>query len=361
MNRLDIDRDTLDSAGDSLSTRYPGTAHWVRAIEDKERKIDALYTQLYIGLRRWILINELSLLPFNKHNCHAMLNTLYPPVVSTPPTSRLTSSILRAQRDGFFKYIQSVEKSGPRILATLMLQGKAAGDDNGWIAVTRTLGLYLQIANSMISECVEITDVQSVSPRKDRDSKGSSRNSKTSSRDSKSAGTDAKGPREPRKVDSGVSFNVSEGVSWRSNSIAEPVSPSKSARPETARPETARPATAKRDPARPNTPAGSVKSTATARPRTTSGAKHGTTLERIARGLKTIGRGKTEVTEMIPDNISPPLPEKSKTLRKMRSLGNIDAHNSSKGDVSLLRNQQRKYEAGVVSAQKYGVKQSHEI
>ena len=336
MIRLNIHRETLDSADELLSSQYPGVAEWVRATEVQERKIDALYTQLYIGLRRWILINELSLLPFNKHNCVAMLNTLYPPGMTTPPTSKLTTSILRNQRDGFFKYIQSVERSGPRILGTLMQQGKAPSDDNGWIAVTRTLGLYLQLANSMINEVLEITNVQSVAPRADRDSKGSSRSSKDAKADIKPA-------REPRKVDSGVSFNVSSGVSSRSNSIAEPASPTENARAETAREETPRPSTAKRDPPRPKTPAGSVMSTATTRPRATSSSKHGTTLERIARGLKTIGRGRTEVTEMIPDNDPPPQPAKSNTLRKMRSLGNIDMHNGSKGDVSSLRNQQLKY------------------
>ena len=352
MNRLDIDRNTLDSAKDSRLSKDPSIVQWVQSIEDKERKIDALYTQLYIGLRRWILINELSLLPFNRHNCHAMLNTLYPPAnTSPPPTTKLTHSILKNQRDGFFKYIQSVEKSGPRILGTLMQQGKATDEDNGWPAVTRTIGLYLQLANSMIYECIEVVAPQSVASPKDRSSKGSSR----TSGETKDSNSGYKPTREPRKVDSGVSFNMSEAVSSRSNSIAEPASPS-----EIVRPETARPLTAKRDPPRPRTPAESVRSTATARPRTNSSARHGTTLERIARGLKTIGRNRTEVTEMILDDTASMAPEKSR-LRKMRSLGNLDAHAASKGDLTSMKMPDRKYEAGILSAQKYGTKQSHEI
>ena len=329
MNRLDIDRDILDSDADLLSSRFPRVVQWVKSIEEKERKIDALYTQLYIGLRRWILINELSLLPFNKHNSVAMLNTLYPPVTSAQPTSKLTPAILRNQRDGYFKYIQSVEKSGPRILGTLMQQGKGFGDENGWSAVTRTLGMYLQLANSIINDCTQVVDLQSVSPRKNSDTTTT---------------------RQPRKVDSGVSFNVSEGASSRSNSIVEPNSPT--------------------EPARPKTPSG-IRFPESTRPNTPSGGKHGTALERIARGLKTIGRSRT-VTEMIIDDATPPAaPEKPKMIRKMKSMGAIEGRNGSKSDVSSstapafdadeMRRQRMKFEAGVVSAQKYGGNQSHEI
>ncbi|KAK3703083.1 hypothetical protein LTR37_014694 [Vermiconidia calcicola] len=293
--RLDIDRETLNSEEDQLSSRYPGIAKWVQSIEEKERKIDALYTQLYIGLRRWILINELSLTPFNKHNCVAMLNTLYPPVISSQPTTKLTREILKNQRDGFFKYIQSVEKNGSQVLRNLMQQGKAPADANGWGAVTRTLGLYLQLANSMISECSEITDVQHVSPRQSSGSKPS---------------------KQPRKADS------------------EPNSPT--------------------EPPRPKTP---------------SGGKHSTALEKLARGLKTIGRNRTDATEMIPDNTPPQPPSpKAKGLRKMRSMGALEGRKASKIDVSAasfdseeMRRHRLKYEAGAHAARKLGKSTSHEI
>ena len=53
-----------------------------------------------------------------------------------------------------------------------MQQGKAVCDDNGWIAVTRTLGMYLQLTNSIINECAEVTDAQSVPLRKNSNLKG---------------------------------------------------------------------------------------------------------------------------------------------------------------------------------------------
>lgn len=200
-----------------------------------------------------------------------------------------------------------------------MQQGKAIGDDNGWIAVTRTLGMYLQIANSMINECADISDIQDVSPRKNRDSGRSARS----------------------KVDSGVSFSGSERrPSTKASSIDEPVSP-----------------------------------TELSRPKTPSNGRGGTALEKIARGLKTIGRNRTDATEMLPQEDMPPaVPEKSRTLRKMRSLGAISDRNGSKislsglhssqtqnFDVGAMRQQRMKYEAGIVTQQKNGTRQSHEV
>lgn len=323
MYRLDIDASVLGAEADLLSTRYPGVAQWVKMIEEKERKVDAIYTQLYIGLRRWIMINELSLTPFSKHNCVAMLNTLYPPVTFTQPTSKLTQPIMKHQRDGFFKYIQSVEKNGTRVLSTLMQQGQTDMDENGWEPVVRTMDTYLQVASSMILECGEISVVEDVSPRKNPGSRGS--------RHSRKSG----------KADSGVSFNASERLSEVSVSGPEPSSPVESSRP-----------------------------------KTPSGGRPGTTLEKIARGLKTIGRSRTDVTEMVPSvpasaQSSPPKP---KGLRKMRSLGALDSRNGSKTsiasarkdsiptfDANEMRQQRMRFEAGALAQQKFGTYRSHEV
>lgn len=317
MSRLAIDRTTLDLDTASLSDRYPGVLQWVKSIEEKERKVEALYTQVYVALRRWIMINELSLLPYNKHNCVAMLNTLYPPVNSTQPTSKLTPEVLKGQRDGFFKYILSVEKNGPRMLSNLMQQGRAAGEDNGWPAVTRTLAMYLQLANSIITECVDIVDVEDVSPRNHRDSGGS---------------------RTGRKVDSGVSFNNTERLPSFSSAASTLSSP-----------------------------------TEIARPKTPSGSRSGTTLEKLARGLKTIGRSRTDATEMVTGQVAAgPTPAKAKGLRKMRSMGALNsqkafaaspgAEASSAFDAHAMRRQRMNYEAATFASQKLsGRQQSHEV
>lgn len=266
-----------------------------------------------------ILINELSLLPFHKHNCVAMLNTLYPPVVSVQPTSKLTPPTLKKQRDGFFKYIQAVERSGPAVLSNLMRQGAAPGDENGWAAVTRTLGMYLHLANSIINECLEIANVDYFSPPRSK-----------SSRHDRS------------KVDSGVSLPPSEK------------------RPSTANSSNSDRAAAAAEIQRPKTPS----------------AFGGSTLEKIARGLKTMGLSRTDATEMLPQEApaAKTSPQKSRALRKMRSLGNIGERKSSASpassldraapafDVDEMRRQRMRFEAAKVARQKIsGSAVSHEI
>src|ERR1700753_1610114 len=98
----------------------------------------------------------MALLPFNKHNCHAMLNTLYPPVEAAQPSSKLTIPLLMVQREGFFNYVKAVEARGPMCLQTLMKQGARSGEENGWPAVKRTLTNYLKLSNQMIHESQEI-------------------------------------------------------------------------------------------------------------------------------------------------------------------------------------------------------------
>lgn len=325
MNRLEIDRESLDQDAAGLSSRYPGVLQWVKSIEEKERKIDSLYTQVFLGLRRWILVNELSLLPFHKHNCLGMLNTLYPPIgLSDQPTSLLSHSVLKNQREGYFKYITSVEKNGPRVLSTLMQQGKAPNDENGWVSVTRTLSMYLQVASSIITECSQISNVHDISPRKNRDS------NQTSS------------SRHTRNADSGISFGSvsSDRRPSTRGSTTEPTSPME-----------------------------------WNRPKTPNGTRPGTTLEKIARGLRTMGRSRTDVTEIINEqstSTEPQPAEKPKMLRKMRSLGSLGDRKGSMAslrqtadapafDVEAMRLQRKKYEDAAQAQEKMGKRTSHEV
>jgi len=54
LSRLGIDRNSLGSEVDELARRYPGVAAWVRALEEKEKRVDAYYTGLWVALRRWV-------------------------------------------------------------------------------------------------------------------------------------------------------------------------------------------------------------------------------------------------------------------------------------------------------------------
>jgi hypothetical protein len=304
IERLGIDNEMLynDTAG--LSNSYPGVSQWLKSIEEREAVVDALYTQIYIGLRRWILLNELSLLPFNKHNCVAMLNTLYPPVISAPPSNRLTQHVLKQQREGYFKYITTVEKCGTGVLSALIMQGKAPDDDNAWPSIVRVMEHYLQVATSMITECLEVTDRHDVSKSKQA--------------------KDAKEPRRRPKADSAVSLSAgsdrrpsTRGSIWASE--------------------------------------GTEKSS---RPRMPSTSAHGTALEKIARGLMSIGRGKTDATEIITNDdeaVQQTSERPNRMLRKMRSFGSMDTRSRQTSetphyDAEAMRRQRQRYEAGTPAA-----------
>lgn len=52
LERVGVDRTSVQA--DTVAKKHAGVAAWVKQIESNERKIEALYTQLYIGLRRWV-------------------------------------------------------------------------------------------------------------------------------------------------------------------------------------------------------------------------------------------------------------------------------------------------------------------
>lgn len=176
---------------DKIAKDYPNAFKWIEEMELKERKVEMLYTHVYLGLRRWALVNEMSLKPFNKQNCLAMLNTVHPPQLTTscfvPPTKQLTQQILAEQRKQFFRYIQATEKNGTNVLTNVMAQHARPGEETGWPKVRDDLDNYLRMANLIIDECLETTG-RSISPR--------SANFPSSITDD-----DPK-----RKVDSGISF-----------------------------------------------------------------------------------------------------------------------------------------------------------
>lgn len=305
LGRTQIDPAILENEIE-LCHRYPGVYRWKQSIRSQEQIIESLYTQLYIGVRRWvsisvarvsqhrtnsqqILINELSLSPFNKHNCVAMLNTLYPPFGAAPPYVKISDDNLKKQRDGFFKYISAVDKNGPRVLTNVINQGMVQGDDNGWAPIVRQLQMYLQLANSMINECCNVHDLEDLEPLRH-------------------------GKHAKSKTDSAISMGGSDK-----------------------RPSTSRAVTSPEEHSRPKTPS----------------IGRGTALEKLARGLKTIGRSRTDVTEISPKEemfvTSPPKPHKS--LRKMRSMGDrslrsAQGRDSPAFDVEEMRRQRLAYEAG---------------
>lgn len=54
LQRLGITADTTEQERDDMAKRSPAIAQWISSMEEKERRVEALYTQVYIGLRRWV-------------------------------------------------------------------------------------------------------------------------------------------------------------------------------------------------------------------------------------------------------------------------------------------------------------------
>ena len=53
LQRLDLDKSEDGRTSPAMSNN-PKIAEWVVSQQEKERKVEALYTQVYIGLRRWV-------------------------------------------------------------------------------------------------------------------------------------------------------------------------------------------------------------------------------------------------------------------------------------------------------------------
>ena len=54
LRRLDMDSNILARDTQAVRNRCPGICEWLSAMEDKAKKIETLYTHVYIGLRRWV-------------------------------------------------------------------------------------------------------------------------------------------------------------------------------------------------------------------------------------------------------------------------------------------------------------------
>ena len=53
LQRLGLDK-TPDGVSCGVMSTSPKMSEWVTCQQDKDRKVEAFYTQVYIGLRRWV-------------------------------------------------------------------------------------------------------------------------------------------------------------------------------------------------------------------------------------------------------------------------------------------------------------------
>ncbi|EEH49052.1 uncharacterized protein PADG_05131 [Paracoccidioides brasiliensis Pb18] len=147
---------------DDLAKRYPGVSSWIDSIMEKDTYAAALYSQVYLRLRHWTLINELLLPPFNKAHCVAMLNTLFPAVISIRPAAHVCERMLMEERHTFFQYICKVEEKGPRVLDPLIAKDRRPGETTGWPLVHEYINKYMHAATDIINECFEVNNRESL-------------------------------------------------------------------------------------------------------------------------------------------------------------------------------------------------------
>ncbi|KAJ8115633.1 hypothetical protein OPT61_g2768 [Boeremia exigua] len=154
--RLHIHPDSFESDLGHMAETFPGIALWVRNAETKNKKAENYYAQVWMSIRRWIMIHELSNQPFNKLNCMGMLNTLLPPMPDSTrlPSPALEHEALKEERDTFFEYIHSVQKNGPGVLDSIISYNAGPGEESGWPAVQRVVDKYLRVSKNMIDDCL---------------------------------------------------------------------------------------------------------------------------------------------------------------------------------------------------------------
>jgi len=104
LKRLGIHGSRLNEEREEVEKHHPKIAEWISNMEDKERKVEALYTQVYIGLRRWVR-NPTSTLYFLDH-----LHSIVP--YSPFSSSAFTTNTPLSTR---YLYLSSVHPSPPHL------------------------------------------------------------------------------------------------------------------------------------------------------------------------------------------------------------------------------------------------------
>ena len=98
-------------------------------------------------------MHELSLSKFNKCNCVALLNTLYP-LEEASINAHLTASVLSQQRKALWKYIVGVERHGAQILDGVR---DARGTTNtDWANIAGAVHAYARAALDMIRTAEDV-------------------------------------------------------------------------------------------------------------------------------------------------------------------------------------------------------------
>lgn len=277
-----VDIETWESIEEKVS-RDEAIIRLFNILNRKEKYLGELYAWLYVHLRQWILVHEIKNQPFDKHNCMAMLNTLWPPIPSSVPDG-ISNEIVQSQRKDFFKTINSIPGRGMADIDRLIVEQAKEGQANGWPCTAHMMNKYMQKAD----EVIELAE--SIQSRVDLDTYAPPRTPLPELPSSPSV--EHLPPRKGRKqVDSGVSFGSAT---------------------------TKRPSTSGSDSSNGSFYKQQLSSFEFSETKTPTRVRINRVLHRLSR-KKTHGDLSTHEKE----KAEKPESEKSKTLRKMRSLGAI--------------------------------------
>lgn len=211
----------------------------------------------------------------------AMLNTLWPPIPSSIPDG-ISNEIVQSQRKDFFKTINSIPGRGMDDIDRLIVEQAKEGEPNGWPCTAHMMNKYMQKAD----EVIELAE--KIQTRTDLDTHAPPRTPLPDPLPSPLLEQDP--PRRGRKqVDSGVSFGSAT---------------------------TKRPSTSGSDSTTNSFYKQQLSSFDFAEPKASTRA-------RVKGAFHRLSRKKTHGDLQTHDKPEKPESEKSRTLRKMRSLGAI--------------------------------------
>jgi hypothetical protein len=97
------------------------------------------------------MINELSLVPFNKLHCIAMLNTLFPPFQLTLSTTRLPAERMERQRNEHLQVVLSSDRRVPFRYWDSSEEGIVENAKIEWASIVRQLETYLQLTSELVN------------------------------------------------------------------------------------------------------------------------------------------------------------------------------------------------------------------
>ncbi|TAQ86752.1 hypothetical protein B7494_g4913 [Chlorociboria aeruginascens] len=137
-------RDVLRKDKDVLS--------WVEMSQKFELVVEGMYAEIYISLRLWTMVNELSCEPFYKPNVVAMLNTLFPPSIRELPNEKVTVESLHKYRSSLYRYLVAVAVNGSQVLNSYVAKLSHPSSNHSWANTFARLEQYIEMANSMIDQ-----------------------------------------------------------------------------------------------------------------------------------------------------------------------------------------------------------------